>query len=37
MPLAAGSYTENVHFAFINAAQNTVGVVRRDGKPTFTE
>ncbi|MGW6201644.1 ABC transporter substrate-binding protein [Kribbella sp. NPDC055110] len=36
MALAAGSYTENVHFAFINAAQNKADWFNSDGKPTFT-
>jgi len=36
MALAAGSYTENVHFAFINAAQNKADWFNGDGKPTFT-
>lgn len=36
MSLAAGSYTENVHFAFINAAQNGAEWFDKDGKPTFT-
>jgi multiple sugar transport system substrate-binding protein len=35
MALAAGSYTENVHFAFINAAQNKADWFDADGKPTF--
>ncbi len=34
--LAAGSYTENAHFAFINAAQNGAELFDKDGKPTFT-
>lgn len=34
--LAAGSYTENVHFAFINSAQNGGAWFDKDGKPTFT-
>ncbi len=34
--LAAGSYTENAHFAFINAAQNGAELFDADGKPTFT-
>lgn len=34
--LAAGSYTENSHFAFINAAQNDAEFFDADGKPTFT-
>ncbi len=37
MALAAGSYTENVHFAFINGAQNGAEWFDKDGKPTFTE
>ncbi|TDW89143.1 carbohydrate ABC transporter substrate-binding protein (CUT1 family) [Kribbella sp. VKM Ac-2566] len=36
MALAAGSYTENVHFAFINAAQNKADWFNSDGKPIFT-
>ncbi|GAA2794473.1 extracellular solute-binding protein [Kribbella solani] len=36
MALAAGSYTENVHFAFINAAQNKADWFSADGKPAFT-
>ncbi|WP_133782476.1 ABC transporter substrate-binding protein [Kribbella sp. VKM Ac-2571] len=36
MALAAGSYTENVHFAFINAAQNKADWFNNEGKPTFT-
>jgi multiple sugar transport system substrate-binding protein len=36
MALAAGSYTENVHFAFINASQNGADWFDKDGKPTFT-
>ncbi|MDQ0278595.1 multiple sugar transport system substrate-binding protein [Arthrobacter silviterrae] len=36
MTLAAGSYTENSHFAFINAAQNGAEFFGPDGKPTFT-
>jgi multiple sugar transport system substrate-binding protein len=36
MALAAGSYTENVHFAFINGAQNKADWFDKDGKPTFT-
>ncbi|WFR66695.1 sugar ABC transporter substrate-binding protein [Curtobacterium flaccumfaciens] len=35
--LAAGSYTENAHFAFINAAQNGGEWFDKSGKPTFTE
>ncbi|WP_411286036.1 extracellular solute-binding protein [Lapillicoccus sp.] len=34
--LAAGSYTENVHFAFINGSQNGGQWFDTDGKPTFT-
>ncbi len=34
--LAAGSYTENAHFAFINSAQNGGEWFDGDGKPTFT-
>lgn len=34
--LAGGSYTENAHFAFINAAQNGADLFDSDGKPTFT-
>jgi len=34
--LAAGSYTENNHFAFITAAQNGAGVFDAKGNPTFT-
>ncbi len=34
--LAAGSYTENVHFAFINGAQNGAEWFDKAGKPTFT-
>lgn len=37
MSLAAGSYTENNHFAFINATQNGAKLNDADGKPTFTE
>lgn len=33
--LAAGSYTENVHFAFINSAQNGGEWFDKDGNPTF--
>ncbi|WP_287931642.1 sugar ABC transporter substrate-binding protein [Arthrobacter sp.] len=36
MTLAAGSYTENSHFAFINAAQNGAEFFDSSGKPTFT-
>lgn len=34
--LAAGSYTENVHFAFINGSQNGAAWFDDKGKPTFT-
>ncbi|MFF1634083.1 ABC transporter substrate-binding protein [Leifsonia sp. NPDC058248] len=34
--LAAGSYTENAHFAFINAAQNNAELFDSKGNPTFT-
>ncbi|MDQ2756295.1 MAG: sugar ABC transporter substrate-binding protein [Actinomycetota bacterium] len=34
--LAAGSYTENVHFAFINGSQNGGEWFDNAGKPTFT-
>jgi multiple sugar transport system substrate-binding protein len=34
--LAAGSYTENVHFAFINGSQNGGSWFDSAGKPTFT-
>lgn len=37
MSLAAGSYTENNHFAFINATQNGAALNTADGKPSFTE
>lgn len=36
MTLAAGSYTENSHFAFINSAQNGASLFDASGKPTFT-
>jgi multiple sugar transport system substrate-binding protein len=36
MSLAAGSYTENVHFAFINSAQNGGDWFNKKGDPTFT-
>ena len=36
MSIAAGSYTENNHFAFINASQNGAELFDADGKPTFT-
>ncbi|WP_020390122.1 hypothetical protein [Kribbella catacumbae] len=32
MALAAGSYTENVHFAFINGAQNKADWFDKDGR-----
>ncbi|GAA3337052.1 sugar ABC transporter substrate-binding protein [Curtobacterium pusillum] len=35
--LAAGSYTENAHFAFINAAQNGGDWFDKKGDPTFTK
>lgn len=34
--LAAGSYTENAHFAFINSAQNGAELFDSKGNPTFT-
>jgi multiple sugar transport system substrate-binding protein len=34
--LAAGSYTENAHFAFINASQNGADLFDSKGAPTFT-
>lgn len=34
--LAAGSYTENAHFAFINAAQNGGELFDPSGQPTFS-
>ena len=37
MSIAAGSYTENVHFAFINGSQNGSDWFDSSGKPTFTE
>ncbi|MCC2313990.1 ABC transporter substrate-binding protein [Cellulomonas xiejunii] len=37
MALASGSYTENNHFAFINATQNGAELFDDDGNPTFTE
>ncbi|MBO3089810.1 ABC transporter substrate-binding protein [Cellulomonas dongxiuzhuiae] len=37
MALAAGSYTENNHFAFINATQNGAELFDDEGNPTFTE
>jgi multiple sugar transport system substrate-binding protein len=36
MGLEAGSYTENVHFAFITAEQNGGSWYDSSGKPTFT-
>ncbi|PWH07883.1 sugar ABC transporter substrate-binding protein [Brachybacterium endophyticum] len=36
MSLAAGSYTENNHFAFINAVQNGAALNTKDAKPSFT-
>jgi multiple sugar transport system substrate-binding protein len=36
MSLAGGSYTENNHFAFINASQNGAELFDAEGKPTFT-
>ena len=36
MGLVAGSYTENVHFAFINGEQNGGSWYDSSGKPTFT-
>src|ERR1019366_2412106 len=36
MSLAAGSYTENIHFAFINSAQNGASFFDSKGNPTFT-
>jgi len=35
--LAAGSYTENNHFAFITSAQNGADVFDAKGNPTFTQ
>ncbi|NYI67651.1 ABC transporter substrate-binding protein [Spelaeicoccus albus] len=37
LALAAGSYTENAHFAFINAAQDGGGWFDSKGQPTFTK
>lgn len=37
MSVAAASYTENNHFAFINASQNGAELFDADGQPTFTE
>ncbi len=36
LSLAAGSYTENAHYAFINAAQNGNDLFDGQGNPTFT-
>ncbi|MDO4899692.1 ABC transporter substrate-binding protein [Actinomyces sp.] len=36
MAIAAGSYTENAHYAFINAAQEGEELFDSDGNPTFT-
>lgn len=36
LSLAAGSYTENNHFAFINSAQNGADLFDSEGKPDFT-
>jgi multiple sugar transport system substrate-binding protein len=36
MGLEAGSYTENVHFAFITAEQNGASLFTSSGKPDFT-
>jgi multiple sugar transport system substrate-binding protein len=36
MALAAGSYTENAHFAFIDSAQDNASLFDKSGKPTFT-
>jgi multiple sugar transport system substrate-binding protein len=36
MGLEAGSYTENVHFAFITAEQNGADLFTSSGKPDFT-
>ncbi|MEW1808625.1 sugar ABC transporter substrate-binding protein [Pseudarthrobacter sp. NPDC080039] len=36
LALAAGSYTESAHFAFIDAAQNGADLFDSSGKPTFT-
>lgn len=36
LSLAAGSYTENAHYAFINAAQNGSDLFDDQGNPTFT-
>jgi len=35
LALAAASYTENAHFAFINSAQNGAELFDQDAKPTF--
>jgi multiple sugar transport system substrate-binding protein len=37
MALAAASYTENNHFAFITSAQNGAELFDAQGKPTFTQ
>ncbi len=37
MSLAAGSYTENIHFAFITGAQGGASPFDSKGNPTFTE
>lgn len=37
LAIAGGSYTENAHFAFINAAQNDGGWFSKGGDPTFTK
>jgi len=37
LALAAGSYTENAHFAFINAAQDGAALFDDQGNPTFTQ
>lgn len=36
LALAAGSYTENSHFAFINAVQNGAELFDDQGQPTFS-
>lgn len=36
LALAGGSYTENAHFAFINAAQNGADLFDSEGEATFT-
>jgi multiple sugar transport system substrate-binding protein len=35
LTLAAGSYTENIHFAFLTSAQNGGEFYDKSGKPTF--